>query len=191
MAAHGNPRQHGPLTNRISGRGKPALPAVPRCECGDTYRAGEAPGACGPRVRPRQPVGFDGAVQWAAREARRARARGTDRRIRARSRSRRHASHREPHRRAIRCRIRSAWRGTLRRAQRARASVSLPGDALLLRDWAARTLFTSYRAAPPEVSEDAWRFFLIMEYCALLLKRQDATRLPAIADRAADAEEKR
>ena len=69
--------------------------------------------------------------------------------------------------------------------------MSLPGDALLLRDWAARALFTSSRSAPPAVSEDAWRFFLVMEYCALLLKRQDATPLPAVADRAADAEGQR
>jgi hypothetical protein len=69
--------------------------------------------------------------------------------------------------------------------------VSLPGDALLLRDWAARALFTSHRSVPPTVSEDAWRFFLIMEYCALLLKRCCTTQLPPVVDIAAESEANR
>ena len=69
--------------------------------------------------------------------------------------------------------------------------MSIPGDALLLRDWAARVLFTSYRPAPPAVAENAWQFFLIMEYCALLVKRQYDMPLPATVHQAAAAEAQR
>ena len=57
-------------------------------------------------------------------------------------------------------------------------------DALLLRTWAAHSLFTPRRMTPPAVPDDAWRFFLTMECCALPLQKLHRNLAPAVNDAA-------